>query len=117
MEDMEGREMRQFEDKLCDLGITKWSIPKISIKEKVVLLPDMITDKDNYAMMAIVNLGSVLGFTPRVIPYGERRQRELTKSAEHFSIGILCGVDDWLVMVEPAVTSLSLQLYCAGPNA
>ena len=22
MEDMEGREMRQFEDKLCDLGIT-----------------------------------------------------------------------------------------------
>jgi hypothetical protein len=71
-----------------DLSRNNAMLPGISISGKRVLLPDTINKDDNLIVQAMSVIAKKLEFEVELIPYGERKIRDLTPAGEQFAAGI-----------------------------
>jgi hypothetical protein len=62
--------------------------PGISEHDKMVFLPDTVKDPQNLVVKAMASLAGKLGYTVRVIPYGERKNRDISTETWKYSAGI-----------------------------
>ena len=78
-----------------DLAGAKWAFPRVSFREKWILLPDTLRKADNYGLMIIIYLARKLDLELREIPYEGKKIRDLTTRQEKFCIGLLCSLSDF----------------------
>ena len=71
-----------------DLAGAKWAFPRVSFREKWILLPDTLRKADNYGLMIIIYLARKLDLELREIPYEGKKIRDLTTEQEKFCIGL-----------------------------
>jgi hypothetical protein len=69
--------------------------PGVNATEKTVLLPDTIDKEDNLLVKAMGVLSQKLGYSVKLLPYGTRKTRELTRETEKISQGISFVIIDF----------------------
>jgi hypothetical protein len=74
--------------------------PLINESEKIVLLPDTLKKPDNAVVQAMAQFASRMGYTVKLIEYGERPIRDLTVASSETGLGIYMSLDDELNIIK-----------------
>jgi hypothetical protein len=70
-------------------------LPLINVTDKKVILPDTyISNESNYVGIATIRLAEQLGYEISIIPYGERKLRDVPLVYSKWGIGFICATYD-----------------------
>jgi hypothetical protein len=62
--------------------------PGLNVEERIMYVPDTLNLPDNIALAGIVSLGYKLGFSMKIIPYGERSTRSIPQDVWKYAAGV-----------------------------